>query len=142
MERRTLLLSLLWDVALPGAVYYAARAAGLDLLPALAAGGGAALARVTWVAVTRRRIDGLAAVLLLGSCLLGRPLLYTAARRLAPGLEERWHTDPRFRRRGPPPEPARHSTMDGGGGVWWGPGLPPWCTGPRGAGARQGNRKA
>ena len=46
MDKRALLTGLLWDAVLPTVLFYACRAAGLDVLPALAAGGLAALVRV------------------------------------------------------------------------------------------------
>lgn len=140
MDKRKFLLGLLWDVGLPAVVYYAGRAFGYDVLPALAAAGVAALIRVAFVAVVHRRLDGLGAlvgatfavllvaslltgdprillaresllsgaagVLLVGSCLIGRPLVYTLARKLNAGKpellaewDERWRSQPRFRRR-------------------------------------------
>ncbi|GAB3413298.1 DUF3159 domain-containing protein [Flindersiella endophytica] len=80
MDKRKLLLGLLWDVGVPAVVFYAARALGVDALPALAAGSAAALLRVAWVAVVRRRLDGLAGIvgvsfglLLVVSLLTGDP---------------------------------------------------------------------
>src|SRR5262245_42186450 len=80
MDKRKLLLGLLWDVGVPAAVFYAARALGVDVLPALVAGGVAALVRVAWVAAVKRRLDGLAAIvgvsfglLLVVSLLTGDP---------------------------------------------------------------------
>jgi hypothetical protein len=139
VNNRALLVGLLWDVGLPAVVFYLCRAVGVDVLPALAAGGLAALIRVGWVAAVRRRLDGLAALvglsfalllvvslltedprillaresilsgvaglLLVGSCLIGRPVLYALARRLNTGKDEllaqwdeRWRTQPSFRR--------------------------------------------
>ena len=139
LNKRRLVAGLLWDAGLPAVVFYLCRVLGLDALPALAAGGLAALARVAYVAVVRRRLDGLAALvsaafllllavslltgdprillakesilagaaglLLVGSCLIGRPLVYALIRRLNAAddaarvrLEERWRGDPAFRR--------------------------------------------
>lgn len=107
----------------------------------MAAGGAAALVRVAWVGVVRRRLDGLAAIvgvsfglllvvslltgdprvlllresvlsgaaglLLAGSCVIGKPLIYAVARRfitssgkaeLIAQWDERWRTQPAFRR--------------------------------------------
>ena len=138
MDKRKLLRGLLWDVGLPAVVYYAGRGLGYDVLPALAAGGGAALIRVAFVAVVHRRLNGLGALvgasfalllvlslltgdprillaresvlsgaaglLLVGSCLAGRPLIYTLALNagkpeLLAEWDERWRTQPQFRRR-------------------------------------------
>jgi intracellular septation protein A len=139
MDKRVLLMGLLWDVGLPAVVFYVCRALGFDILPALAAGGLAALIRVGCVAAVRHRLDGLAALvgvtfalllvvslltgdprillakesilsgaaglLLVGSCLIGRPVLYALVRRLNAGkdellaqLDQRWRTQPSFRR--------------------------------------------
>lgn len=139
MRRRALVAGLLWDVGLPAVVFYGCGALGVDTLPALAAGGLAALSRLGWVAAVRRRLDGLAAVvgvsfvlllivslltgdprillaresvltgaagvLLVGSCVFGRPVLYALVRRLNDGrgeslarLDLRWRTEPSFRR--------------------------------------------
>ncbi|MEU8399562.1 VC0807 family protein [Nonomuraea sp. NPDC048892] len=139
MDKRKLIVGLLWDAGLPTAVFYLCRALGLDPMPALIAGGLAALARVGYVAVVRRRLNGLSALmaatfllllvvsaltgdprvllakesiltgaaglLLVGSCALGRPVLFALVRRLgaggdeAPGRwEERWRTEPALRR--------------------------------------------
>ncbi|MFI7644057.1 VC0807 family protein [Nonomuraea sp. NPDC049400] len=139
MDRRALLMGLLWDVGLPAIVFYVCRALGFDVLLALAVGGLAALIRVGFIAVVRHRLDGLAALvgvtfalllavslltgdprillaresilsgaaglLLVGSCAIGRPVLYTLLRRLNAGkdemlaqLDERWRTQPTFRR--------------------------------------------
>ncbi|MFE0461238.1 VC0807 family protein [Kitasatospora sp. NPDC058965] len=139
MDRRAPLMGLLWDIGLPAAVYYVSRWAGVEVRPALVAGGAVALARVGFIAVARRRLDGLGAVvavtfalvlavsvltgdprillareplvsgslglLLLGSCLLGRPVLYSLVRRLNSGRgellarwDELWRTTPSFRR--------------------------------------------
>src|SRR5690606_12580285 len=114
MERRTLLVGILWDLGLPIAVYYLCRGLGVGPVPALLAGGGAALLRVAAVALRKRRLDGVAALVaagfagmggwfllgdehlmlakepimsgglglvLLVSCLIGRPLMYAALRR-------------------------------------------------------------
>jgi hypothetical protein len=140
MDKRKLLIGLLWDVGLPALVYYAGRGLGYDVLPALAAAGIAALIRVAFVAVVHRRLDGLGALvgasfalllvlslltgdprillaresvlsgaaglLLVGSSLIGRPIVYTLARKLNTGKpellaewDERWRTQPQFRRR-------------------------------------------
>lgn len=79
------LMGLLWDVALPAAVYYGAHALGYDVLPALAAGGVAALLRVAYVAVVRRRLNGVGALvgatfalLLVVSLLTGDPRVLLA----------------------------------------------------------------
>lgn len=139
MDKRKLIMGLLWDVGLPAFAFYVCRALGLDALPALAAGGLAALVRVGWVATIRRRLDGLAALVggtfvlllvlslltgdpmillaresiltgfaglvLVGSCLIGRPVLYAVVRRLNAGndellaqWDERWRTQPALRR--------------------------------------------
>jgi hypothetical protein len=132
-------MGLLWDVGLPAAAYYGCRALGADAWFALAAGGLVALIRVGYVAVIRRRLDGLAAfmgatfalllaassligdprillaresilsgsvgLLLLGSCLVGRPVMYALVRRINTGnaelldrWAELWQTRPSFRR--------------------------------------------
>lgn len=62
MDKRKMLVGLLWDVGLPAVVYYAARALGYDVLPALAGGGIAALIRVAVVGVVQRRLNGLSAL--------------------------------------------------------------------------------
>jgi hypothetical protein len=139
MDKRKVIVGLLWDVGLPTVVFYACRALGVDALLALTAGGLAALIRVACVAAFRRRLDGLATLvsasfllllvvslltgdprillaresivsgatglLLVGSCMIGRPVLYAAARRLNAGKgelvaqwDERWRTEPSFRR--------------------------------------------
>lgn len=139
MDKRKLLMGLFWDVGLPAVVFYVCRALGVDVLPALAAGGLAALIRVGWVAAVRRRLDGLAALvavsflllagvslltgdprillaresilsgaaglLLVGSCMAGRPVLYSVVRRLNAGKDkvlaqwdQQWRTQPAFRR--------------------------------------------
>jgi hypothetical protein len=139
MDKRKLILGLLWDVGLPAVIFYVCRALGFDVLLALAAGGLAALIRVGCVAVVRHRLDGLAALvgvsfalllvvslltgdprillaresilsgaaglLLVGSCVIGRPVLYALVRRLNAGKgellaqwDERWRTQPSFRR--------------------------------------------
>ena len=136
---RKLLTGLLWDIGLPAVVYYGGRALGYDVLPALAAGGVAALIRVAFVGVVRRRLDGVgvlvgatfalllvvslftgdprvllaresvlsgaAGLLLVGSCVIGRPIVYTLTRRLNAGKAEllaewdvRWQSQPSFRR--------------------------------------------
>jgi hypothetical protein len=138
--QKKLLIGLLWDIGLPAVAYYACRALGYDVLPALAAGGVAALLRVAFVAVVRRRLNGIGLImgatfalllvvslftgdprvllaresvlsgagglLLVGSCLIGKPLIYTAARKLNAGKaellaqwDELWRTQPGFRRR-------------------------------------------
>src|SRR5262245_31297629 len=115
MDKRKLVLGLLWDVGLPAVAFYVCRAFGLDVLLSLAAGGLVAVLRVGWVAARRRRLDGLAAfvagtfvsllivslltgdprivlakdsiltgaagLLLVGSCVVGRPVLYALVRR-------------------------------------------------------------
>src|SRR5262249_48800021 len=127
------------DVGLPAAAYYGCRALGIDAWPALAAGGIGALIRVAYIALSRRRLEGLAAVvvavfavllaaslltgdprvllaresivsgslglLLLGSCLVGRPVPYVLLRRVNAGRPELpaqwdrlWQTRPSFRR--------------------------------------------
>jgi intracellular septation protein A len=139
MDKRKLIMGLLWDVGLPAVIFYACRAFGVEAFLALAAGGLAALVRVGFVAAVRRRLDGLAALvgvsfalllvvslltgdprillvresilsgsvglLLVGSCVIRRPILYTFVRRLNAGKEEllaqwdeRWRTQPSLRR--------------------------------------------
>lgn len=139
MNKRAPLMGLLWDIGLPAAAYYVCRGAGVEARTALIAGGVVAVARVGLVAVTRRRLDGLGAlvvagfavmlavsmltgdprillareslvsgsigVVLLGSGLLGRPVLYSLVQRLNSGrgegsarLEEPLRTRPAFRR--------------------------------------------
>ena len=139
MDKRKLIMGLLWDVGLPAVVFYVSRALGFGVLPALAAGGLAALIRVGCVATVRHRLDGLAALvgisfvlllivssltgdarillaresilsgaaglLLVGSCAIGRPVLYALVQRLNAGKDEllaqwdaRWRTQPSFRR--------------------------------------------
>ena len=85
MDKRKLLWELLWDVGLPAVVYYGGRALGYDALPALAAGSVAALIRVAFVAVVRRRLAGLGALvgatfalLLVVSLLTGDPRILLA----------------------------------------------------------------
>ncbi len=92
MGKRKFLLGLLWDVGLPAVVYYAGRALGYDVLPALAAAGVAALIRVAFVAVVHRRLDGLGAlvgatfaVLLVASLLTGDPRILLARESLLSG---------------------------------------------------------
>lgn len=133
------LIGLLWDLGLPLVVYYAGRILGYDVLPALAAAAGAALLRVAFIAVVRRRLNGLAAfiggtfalllvvslltgdprillakesvlsgaagLLLVGSCLLSRPLVYSIARKanaakpeLLADWDTRWRDEPAFRK--------------------------------------------
>lgn len=76
MDKRPLLIGLLWDVGLPAVVFYAGRSFGLGVIWALTAGAVAALVRVGCVAAVRHRLDGLAAlvgtsfVLLLAASLL------------------------------------------------------------------------
>ena len=79
------LIGLLWDLGLPLVVYYAGRILGYDVLPALAAAAGAALLRVAFIAVVRRRLNGLAAfvggtfaLLLVVSLLTGDPRILLA----------------------------------------------------------------
>ncbi|MEO3872199.1 VC0807 family protein [Nonomuraea sp. B12E4] len=139
MDKRALLMGLLWDIGLPAAAYYACRGLGAEAWLALVAGGAVALARVACIAVTRRRLDGVAAIvavtfvlllamsaltgdprillaresllsgalglLLLGSCAVGRPVLYGLVRRLNSGnqellarWDELWPAQPSFRR--------------------------------------------
>lgn len=139
MDKRVLFIGLLWDVGLPAAAYYGCRGFGVDAWVALVAGGLVALVRVAYVAATRRRLDGLAAVmvavfallvvaswltgdpgillakesilsgflglLLVGSCLVGRPVMYSFLRRVNAGKaelltqwDELWRTRPSFRR--------------------------------------------
>lgn len=85
MTKKTVLLGVVWDIGLPAAVYYGARGLGYDVLPALVAGALAAVIRVGYVAVVRRRLDGLAAVvggtfgvLLIVSLLTGDPRILLA----------------------------------------------------------------
>jgi hypothetical protein len=92
MDKRALIIGLLADVGLPAAVYYGGRALGLDAEPALAAGGGVALLRLAYVAITRRRLDGLAAVvvggfvaLLVASLLTGDPRILLARESIVSG---------------------------------------------------------
>jgi hypothetical protein len=139
MDKRALLKGLLWDAGLPAAAYYGCRALGVDVWFALVAGGLAALLRVVYVAATRRRLNGFAALavaafallltaslltgdprillakesilsgsiglVLLGSCLIGRPATYTLVRRANAGKiellarwDQLWRTQPSFRR--------------------------------------------
>jgi len=139
MERRTLLVGMLWDLGLPIAVYYLCRGLGVGPVPALLAGGGAALLRVAAVALRKRRLDGVAALVaagfavmgglfllgdehlmlakesimsgglglvLLVSCLIGRPLMYAALRRVRgddpktlAAWDDKWANSPEFRSR-------------------------------------------
>lgn len=92
MDKRKLLIGLLWDVGLPAVAYYACRALGVDVLPALAVGGLAAVLRVGWVAATKRRLDGLAAIvagtfllLLVVSLLTGNPRILLARESILTG---------------------------------------------------------
>ncbi|WP_377273262.1 VC0807 family protein [Peterkaempfera sp. SMS 1(5)a] len=139
MDKRALLVGLLWDVGLPAAVFYGGRAVGLSTLWSCAAAALAALTRVVCVAAVRGRLDGLAAfvgasftvvlvitlltgdprillaresilsgtagLILVGSCAIRRPVLYALVRRAMAGDErrlagwdERWRTQPSFRR--------------------------------------------
>lgn len=139
MDKRAPLMGLLWDIGLPTAAYYVCRVSGVEARLALITGGVIAVARVGFVTISRRRLDGLGAVvaatfalmlavsaltgdprvllvreplvsgslglLLLGSCLLRRPVLYSLVRRLDSGKGERlahwdelWRTRPSFRR--------------------------------------------
>jgi hypothetical protein len=138
MDRRALVIGLLWDVGLPVAGYALSRLLGAPAAVALLVGGLTAVLRTGVVAVLERRFDGVAAflavtfgvlvgvwavtgderimlaresivsgglgLLLLGSCVIGRPLMYAAVRRLhagdVPKLDEfaaRWSSDPGFR---------------------------------------------
>ncbi|GAA1248686.1 MULTISPECIES: VC0807 family protein [Streptomyces] len=139
MDKRPLLIGLLWDVGLPAVVFYAGRSFGLGVIWALTAGAVAALVRVGCVAAVRHRLDGLAALvgtsfvlllaaslltgdprillaresilsgaaglLLVGSCVIHRPVLHTVVRRavadndaLLAQWDQRWRTQPSFRR--------------------------------------------
>jgi len=82
---RKVLTGLLWDIGLPLVVYYAGRILGYDVLPALAAGAGAALLRVAVIAVVQRKLNALAAfvggtfaLLLVISLLTGDPRILLA----------------------------------------------------------------
>lgn len=140
MDKRKLVVGLLWDVGVPALAFYVLNAFGVGPMLALAAGGAAALIRVAVVAALHRRLDGLAAIvsasfvlllvvslltgdprillaresllsgflglLLVGSCALGRPVLYALIRRANSGNEQalaqwdqRWRPQPDFRRR-------------------------------------------
>jgi hypothetical protein len=140
VDKRKLIVGLVWDVGVPALVFYVLDAFGVDTMLALAAGGAAALIRVAVVAVVHRRLDGLAAIvsasfvllltvslligdprimlaresllsgflglLLVGSCVIGRPMLYALVRRANSGngralaqWDELWRTQPGFRRR-------------------------------------------
>ena len=140
MDKRKLIVGLLWDVGVPALVFYVLDVLGVDAMLALSAGCAAALIRVAVVAVVHRRLDGLAAIvsasfvlllivslltgdprimltresllsgflglLLVGSCVIGRPMLYALLRHANSGNEkalaqwdERWRTQPGFRRR-------------------------------------------
>lgn len=120
---------LLWDVGLPVAAYYIARAVGETPYISLLAGTVVAGLRVGYVALRDRRFDGFAAFLLaifgvglaltfvtgdarfllakdslstgvaafifLGTCVLGRPMCYYAARRMVartPAKARRWES--------------------------------------------------
>ncbi|HEY3505997.1 MAG TPA: VC0807 family protein [Actinocatenispora sp.] len=92
MDKRALVLGLLADVGLPAVAYYGGRALGLDVEVALAAGGGVGLIRLAWIGVTRRRLDGLAAVvvgafaaLLVASLLTGDPRILLARESIVSG---------------------------------------------------------
>ncbi|GAA3513969.1 VC0807 family protein [Actinocatenispora rupis] len=92
MDKRALVLGLVADVGLPAAAYYGARAIGLDVEPALAAGGVVGLLRLAYVGVTRRRLDGVAAVvvggfvaLLVASLLTGDPRILLARESIVSG---------------------------------------------------------
>ncbi|WET82870.1 hypothetical protein P3102_17515 [Amycolatopsis sp. QT-25] len=61
--RNPTLSLLLWDVALPLAVYYGLRLAGQNEQVSLLAGAVVAGARIAWVAVRERSFDGFAALL-------------------------------------------------------------------------------
>ena len=92
MDRRGLIVGLLWDVGIPAAVYYGCRAVGVDTWYALAAAGLVALLRVAYVAVARRRLDGVAAVvggvfalLLVVSAVTGDPRVLLARESIVSG---------------------------------------------------------
>ncbi|MFB7997616.1 VC0807 family protein [Streptomyces sp. NPDC056002] len=92
MDKRPLLIGLLWDVGLPALVFYACRSVDIAVLPALTAGGLAALVRVVCVAALRHRLDGLAAVvagsfavLLAVSALTGDPRILLARESIVSG---------------------------------------------------------
>nr|WP_281381967.1 VC0807 family protein [Nocardiopsis mwathae] len=56
-------MGLAWDVGLPVAAYYGARALGCDVFVSLLAGTAAALLRVGIIAARHRRFDGFAALM-------------------------------------------------------------------------------
>lgn len=92
MDKRKLVMGLLGDVGLPAVAYYVCRAFDVDVLLSLAAGGLIAVARVAWVAATRRRLDGLAAfmagtfvLLLVVSLLTGNPKIVLAKESILTG---------------------------------------------------------
>lgn len=92
MNKRELVLGLLWDVGLPAVAFYVCRALGLDVLLSLTVGGLVAVLRVVWVAATRRRLDGLAAVvagtfvlLLVVSLITGDPRVLLAKESILTG---------------------------------------------------------
>lgn len=92
LNRRVLVVGLLWDIGLPAAVFYLCRALGLAAMPALVAGGLVALIRVGWVAIVRRRLDGVAALvggsfvlLLIVSLLTGDPRVLLARESILSG---------------------------------------------------------
>ncbi|MET9251696.1 VC0807 family protein [Nonomuraea sp. NPDC003709] len=139
MNKSILLKTLVPDVVLPVAVYYACRRFGVDEELSLLLGAAAAFVRVLIAAVVRRQFNGLAALvcagfvaglllafvtgdprfllakesllsgmlglLLLGSCLAGKPLMYAVMRRLTAGdpgklaeWERLWQSAPQFRK--------------------------------------------
>ncbi|MCI2417450.1 hypothetical protein MOQ72_08435 [Saccharopolyspora sp. K220] len=140
MNRSATLKGIIADIGLPIVAYWACRSAfGLSEEVSLAVGGVVAVGRALFVAVARRRFNGLAAflaagmvvsllltlvtgnprlmlakesvdlgllgLLALGSCLVGRPLMYALMRRLNVADEAKlarwdhlWQTAPPFRR--------------------------------------------
>ncbi|MFC4117799.1 VC0807 family protein [Nonomuraea zeae] len=139
MNKSSLLKTLIPDVVLPVAVYYACRRLGVAEECSMLLGAAAALVRVLLAAVVGRRFNGLAALvcagfaagalltlvtgdprfllakesflsgllglLLLGSCLVGKPLMYALMRRLTAGdpgklaeWERLWASAPQFRK--------------------------------------------
>lgn len=92
MDKRKLIMGLLWDVGVPAVAFYVLDALGFDAMLALAAGGASALIRVALVAAVHRRLDGLAAIvsasfvlLLIVALLTGDPRILLARESLLSG---------------------------------------------------------
>lgn len=93
MERRALILGLVWDIGLPAAAYYVCRFFDVGPVVALSAGGAVALLRLCYVAARRRRINAVATfmvvvfvVLLVGSYLTGDARVLLARESIVSGV--------------------------------------------------------